>query len=134
MKSAFVNAADVLTAYGYQVSNNDDRCVEVDDDFDMPIGLSRLAAGQWMLHAPPVQVPTKVSMRQARLALLAAGKLADVEAAISALANPQKEAAQIEWDYSSTVERDSNIVALLGPTVNLDDAALDALFIAASNL
>lgn len=84
--------------------------------------------------APPPTVPDRVTMRQARLALLAAGKLAAVGTAIKALPSPQKEAAQVEWDYSATVERASPVVALLASALGLDDAALDALFTAAAAL
>ena len=81
-----------------------------------------------------VVVPIEVTMRQARLALHAAGKLAAVNAAIAALPDPPKTAALIEWEYSSTVRRDSQFVSMLGPVLGLDSAALDALFIAASKL
>ena len=80
------------------------------------------------------QVPQEVTMRQARLALHAAGKLSAVNAAIAALPDPPKTAALIEWEYSSTVRRDSQFVALLGPALGLDTAGLDALFIAAEKL
>ena len=85
---------------------------------------------------PPVveMVPAEVTMRQARLALHAAGKLTAVNAAINALPDPTKTAALIEWEYSSTVRRDSRFVALLGPALGLDAAVLDALFIAAAKL
>ena len=85
---------------------------------------------------PPVveMVPAEVTMRQARLALHAAGKLTAVNAAINALPDPPKTAALIEWEYSSTVRRDSQFVAMLGPALGLDSAALDALFVAASKL
>jgi hypothetical protein len=73
-------------------------------------------------------------MRQARLALLQAGKLAAVDAAIAALPSPAKEAAQIEWEYATEVKRDSQLVTQLAPSLGLDDAALDALFIAAAAL
>lgn len=84
-------------------------------------------------QAPPV-VPSIVSMRQARLALLQAGKLDDVDAAIAALPSPAKEAAQIEWEYATEVKRDSQLVTQLAPALGLDDAALNALFIAAAAL
>lgn len=84
--------------------------------------------------APPPVVPSIVSMRQARLALLQAGKLDDVDAAIAALPSPAKEAAQIEWEYAIEVKRDSQLVTQLAPALGLDDAALDALFIAAAAL
>ena len=79
-------------------------------------------------------VPPEVTMRQARLALHAAGKLDAVNAAINALPDPPKTAALIEWEYSSTVRRDSQFVALLGPALGLNAAGLDALFVAASKL
>jgi hypothetical protein len=84
---------------------------------------------------PPAPViPEKVTMRQARLALLAAGKLAAVNTAINALPSPQKEAAQIEWEYSQEVQRHNGFVSLLAPTLGMDDEALDQLFVTAAEL
>lgn len=80
---------------------------------------------------PPVIIAPTVTARQARLALLAAGKLADVVAAIDALPQGQREAAQIEWEYASVVERESPLVLMLGAALALD---LDALFLQASTL
>lgn len=73
-------------------------------------------------------------MRQARLALLGAGLLSSVDVAINALSSPAKEAARIEWDYSSTVERHRSLVATLGAALGLTDAQLDTLFIQAKEL
>ena len=87
-----------------------------------------------IMPTPLPEIPAEVTMRQARLALHAAGKLNAVSAAITALPDPPKTAALIEWEYSSTIRRDSRFVALLGPALGLDSAALDALFIAASKL
>lgn len=96
------------------------------------------AGDGWEIYdeEPPIaaSVPAEVTMRQARLALHAAGKLVVVNAAINALPDPPKTAALIEWEYSSTVRRDSRFVALLGPALGLDAAGLDALFIAAAKL
>ena len=83
--------------------------------------------------APPA-APSSVTMRQARLALLGAGLLDAVAAAIAALPSPQKEAAQIEWEYSQVVERNRPFVLTLGYALGLTDAQLDALFIAAAAL
>ena len=89
----------------------------------------------WSAPVPaPGPVPTVVSMRQARLALLQAGKLADVTAAINALPSPQKEAAQIEWEYATEVQRDSALVKQLAPALGMDGAALNALFRTAATL
>lgn len=82
----------------------------------------------------PLAAPTTVTMRQARLALLGAGALGAVTAAIDALQGQQGDAARIEWEFAATVERDSPIVAMLASAVGLDDAALDDLFTAAAAL
>ena len=82
---------------------------------------------------PPV-VPPSVTMRQARLALLGAGLLVSVDAAINALPSPQKEAARIEWEYATEVQRSSGLVPMMAAALGLDDTALDALFIGAAAL
>jgi hypothetical protein len=83
--------------------------------------------------APPL-VPQEVTMRQARLALLGAGLLAQIDPAIETLSSPQKEVARIEWDYSSAVKRDQPLVAVLGAELGLTSAQLDQLFITAAGL
>lgn len=77
--------------------------------------------------APPTPTaPTSVTMRQARLALLSVGKLAQVNAAIAAIPDAtQRAAAEIEWEYAQTVDRESPFVQMLGTTLALD---LDSLF------
>lgn len=85
--------------------------------------------GAWSAPAPePVPVPSVASMRQARLALLQIGKLADVATAINALPSPAKEAAQIEWEYATEVRRDSALMQQLAAAIGLTKADLDALF------
>lgn len=79
-------------------------------------------------------VPQVVSMRQARLALLGAGKLAAVNSAIAAMTGMEGEAARIEWEFSSEVRRVQPLVLALGPTLGLTSAQLDALFVAAAAL
>lgn len=84
--------------------------------------------------APPPAVPPSVSMRQARLALLGSGLLPQVEVAIASLPSPQKEAAQIEWEYAAVVERNAGLVPAMAQALGMTDAQLDALFIAAESL
>ena len=78
--------------------------------------------------------PQSVTMRQARLALLAAGKLAQVESAINSLPEPQKSEAKIEWEYSAEVVRNKPFVQSLGAALGLSNDDLDALFIEAVKL
>ena len=82
----------------------------------------------------PSNVPASVTMRQARLALRAAGKLAAVEASIAALSEPAKTDAQIEWEYSNEVQRHNGFVSQLAPLLGMTEAQLDDLFIQAKAL
>lgn len=95
-----------------------------------------LAAGNMPEPAPVVLpgVPQVVTMRQARLALLGAGLLPQVDAAIAALPSPQKEAALIEWEYSQEVQRNKPFVQALGASLGLTSDQLDDLFLLASTL
>jgi len=79
-------------------------------------------------------VPTRVTMRQARLALLGAGLLSSVSEAINNMAEPAKSAAQIEWEYSGEVHRNRPFVQQLGAALGLSSQQLDALFVQAATL
>ena len=95
----------------------------------------KLVDGEWVAAGPIVNlVPQEVTMRQARLALLDAELLGNVQAAINSLPEPAKTKAQIEWDYSNALQRSNPFVATLGGALGLDSEALDNLFIAASKL
>ena len=83
---------------------------------------------------PPPIPPAEITMRQARLALLGAGKLAAVDAAIATMPEPNKTAAKIEWEYSNSVLRHNGFVSALGPMLGLTEAQIDALFIAGAKL
>lgn len=84
--------------------------------------------------ALPPAIPAKVTMRQARLALLAAGLLPQVDAAVAAIPGAAGDAARIEWEYALTVERDSPLVASLAAALSLTPTQLDALFAQAAAL
>lgn len=86
-------------------------------------------------HAPPPPapaIPESVSRHQARLALLGAGLLAQVDTVIDSLPSPQKEAARIDWEDASEFRRDSPLIAQLGPALGLTSAQIDALFVQAA--
>lgn len=83
---------------------------------------------------PAVAVPVSVTMRQARLALHAAGLLSQIETAIEALPEPNRTVVRIEWDYASEVHRASEFVTLLGAALELDKQSLDDLFLKAREL
>ena len=73
---------------------------------------------------PPPAIPSVITMRQARLALLMADRLSEVNAAVSQAG----EAAQIEWEFATEVHRNWPLVAALQSGLGLTDGDLDALF------
>ena len=85
--------------------------------------------------APPTPIPQSVTRRQARQALLLAGLLSSVQAAIDGIPDPiQRGLAQIEWDDSQAFERDRPLLIALATALGLDSAELDQPFITASGL
>ena len=87
------------------------------------------------VNPPPVLiVPQEITMRQARLVLLEHDLLANVQVAINSLPEPNKTKAQIEWDYSSVLQRNNLFVTLLGTALGLTDVDIDNLFIEGSTM
>jgi hypothetical protein len=74
---------------------------------------------------------TKVTMRQARLALLQSELLTAVETAI---VNGTDEAMKIEWEYATEVRRDWASLIALTTELGLTSLQLDDLFILADTL
>lgn len=83
---------------------------------------------------PPAPPPSVVSMRQARLALLGAGLLPQVEAAFDQMDEPERSAVIIEWEYATELRRDHPLVASLAAALGLTEQQVDDLFIAASQI
>ena len=75
-------------------------------------------------------VPQQVTMRQARLALLNAGLLDDVEVVIAAAGRE----AQLEWEYASVVERSNPVIAIVQQQQGVTDEQIDDLFREAAKL
>lgn len=88
------------------------------------------------LPADPVAplIPASVTMRQARLALLQSGLLAQVNAAVAAMPGVEGDAARIEWEFSGTVERSRPLLQSLATALGLTEAQLDGLFTLAATL
>lgn len=88
-----------------------------------------------LVEAPTQPVITSVTMRQARLALLQAGLLSVVQAALQSIPDDmQRQSALIEWEFAATVDKGSPWVANLTSALGLTSEALDGLFLAASKL
>ena len=127
MKLIIQNTRIVGTATGDYTGP--DAYIDAPEDFDASREYS-VIDGQLV----PV-VPTAVTPRQARLALLQIGKLDAVAAALAAIPDAAvRTAAQVEWEYATVIERNSPLVAGLATGLGLTDADLDALFEAASRI
>jgi hypothetical protein len=103
------------------------------DSLDTTLLGATYADGAFTREVVPI-VPYSVTMRQARMALNAAGKLSQVESAIDALPEPNRTDARIEWEYSNEVQRGNSFVSLLGAALSMSEAELDALFTQAATL
>jgi len=82
-----------------------------------------------------IDVPRTVTMRQARLALLSAGLLDDVDEALASIPDEaERRAALIAWEYAAEVERDDHLVQSVAQAIGLSADQLDQLFAAARSL
>ncbi|SCX40508.1 hypothetical protein [Nitrosospira sp. Nsp1] len=80
--------------------------------------------------APVPYVPEKITMRQARLALLQSNLLGQVDALIATMPSSSR----IEWEFAATVERAHPLVAALASELPLTAQQLDNLFTLANTL
>ena len=92
------------------------------------------AVAEYVEPVVPVVIPIKVTMRQARLALLQVGLLGSVQTSIDAMTGPEGDAARIEWEYAQELRRDHPLTQTLSGSLGLSSAQLDQLFITASAL
>lgn len=75
-------------------------------------------------------IPYKISIRQAKLALLGAGLLDDIE---NAMASADR-SVQISWEYATEFERDNPLILYFQSQLNLSKEQVDNLFIQAKGL
>lgn len=115
--AALPASTDLLTAC-YQWLVTQDKFVGATD-----------AQVDYVVNTTGVLVPQAVTMRQARLQLLAVGLLDDVNTMLAA-----DQAAMINWEYATHVYRNDVIVVQLKNSTGMTDEQLDELFVAASKL
>ena len=77
-------------------------------------------------------VPQTVGRAQARIALMQAGLLDQIEAALQALPEPPRLLAMEAWNSATSFNRNGTLINMLKSNVGLTDEQLDALFIAAA--
>jgi hypothetical protein len=69
-------------------------------------------------------VPEKCTPRQARLALLGGGKLANVKQMVNSLS----EADQITWEYATEINRSDPLIKSMGAALGMTEAQIDNMF------
>lgn len=88
-----------------------------------------------MLAESVLPVPSDITPRQARLVLAKHGLLTSVSGAIAAIEDEQqRQVAEIEWEYATSIERRAEWVNTLHAALGLDQARVDSLFIEAATL
>lgn len=78
----------------------------------------------------PITIPQSISRFQARAALLAAGRLSDVEAAVASA----DAFSQLAWAEAQEWRRDSPTLDALAKGIGLNDAEIDDLFVQAAGI
>jgi len=84
---------------------------------------------QDVITIPDIQV---VSMRQARRILFTYGYLALVDDYLNQLPSPEREIAQIDWEYATEVRKDSSLVRQLSEYLQLTEEQINTMFYEAS--
>ena len=116
---------------------------EVDEKAVIPVGFTHkepiegffFSGASWKPIAPAIEVPTKVTKRQAKQQLVLAGLYPEIQIAIDAIEDAtQKMLMQIYWDDSQEFERHHEQLIGLGYALGLTDADIDQLFIEAAKL
>lgn len=97
----------------------------------MSIDWSKLITAE---QARQALIPQSVTMRQARLAMLHAGILDDVESLIANMPGDEGSAARIDWEFARDVRRDWPLVAALGSQLGMSNEQIDDLFIYAGSI
>jgi len=106
----------------------------VTDDSPAPSGAALYAEPVWhdlpdaLRETVPEPVPDSLSPYQLRMGLLAIDKLAAVPAAIAAMPDDQRAAAEIAWEHAPHFPRDHSMLAGLAQAIGLTDKDVDDLF------
>lgn len=86
---------------------------------------------QWELVPVGIEVPSSISPRQARLQLIALGKIDLVDPTIDTLNEPEKSNAKVEWEYATRYDITHPFVVQMLSLLEID---INEFFIAANKL
>lgn len=111
---------------GFDPENPPEHAYLVPDEVE--VGWEKQPDGTFAPYTPPPVIPSSCSRGQGRLALLAEGKLAAVEAAIEAIADPvERKAAEINYERE-TWEKSNPFLQAMWTALGGTPAELDELF------
>jgi hypothetical protein len=80
-------------------------------------------------------IPSVISMRQFRLALIDVDKISHVHDAIDAVTDPVvRSKIQVEWEYNTIVERHASWVIHILENLEMSEPHMDSLFVQAAQL
>ena len=114
---------DVMLLEYIEKFDNDEYVARIGETYIPEVGFI------FVSKAVPTIIPKSITMRQARLYLYSVDKLEDVEAMVQI-----RKDWQIEWEYTSEVERSSLLISTIKDKLGLSDIEVDDIFIAASKL
>jgi len=144
-----VIVADADFVSVYEANNLTHQCIEYDEFNNDDTKVARIGElyvdGKFVSEAQAmdigflpdtrtIAVPESITMRQCRLMLLNLKLLGSVDQAINSLPSPQKEQAQIEWEYAGEVRRDNPLIGQLMQALGMGETELDNLFIEGAKL
>jgi hypothetical protein len=92
------------------------------------------ATPQEIAEAKKQSVPQEVQLWRIRTILKSMRYEDSIETVLNNLEEPTKTAALCIWNYGSTVERNSQTVAMLKTALQLTDEQVDEMFIEANNI
>ena len=117
-----------------------DPFVQVVEEEEAPILIDGQWTQQWTIRdlTPEeiqAKIPSVITMRQARLALLQEGLLDQVQSTIDSIEDPSVRAsAKIEWEYATEINREHPWVQNLSSSMGISENRLNELFRLASTL
>lgn len=130
-----VETGDLVEIQRIAYKNSNNELLILDEGEAAPDGYSQITDEEAIaLNAQRLPPLTAVIMRQARLALLGAGMLTPVDAAIAAMTGTQGDVARIEWEFAATVQRDNPLVETVLSSLGMTSQQIDELFITAAGL
>jgi hypothetical protein len=119
-----------ITIEGDAILGYSDWVLENDQYVRRPLGTSE----EISVFRYKQNVPTTISKRQAKLALLQVGLLDQVPALIAAIEDPiNRKIAEIEWESATNIDRNHILVKTLSLSLGLTESALDDLFVLAKS-